>query len=157
MNTRTDTHLAAYLATHDEPCPVCSYNLRGIAQPTCPECAAELRLTVASAQTRTGPWLLAVIAAALALGFDAVVTVILGIGNTIAFVNQGTLTRSSATLFGLFVGFTVVSAVVMAVLLRRRREWVRLSLRRQWALGWGVFAAIGLAHVGFAVLLISVL
>ena len=51
--------LLVWLEARDAPCPVCGYNLRGVASARCPECAAPLRLEVGSVQTRTGPWLLA--------------------------------------------------------------------------------------------------
>ncbi len=38
--------LRAFLAEHDEPCPMCRYNLRGIAGGVCPECGEGLRLAV---------------------------------------------------------------------------------------------------------------
>ena len=34
--------LKAYLADRDVPCPGCGYNLRGVAEPVCPECGIPL-------------------------------------------------------------------------------------------------------------------
>ena len=34
--------LKAYLAERDAPCPGCGYNLRGVAEPVCPECGIPL-------------------------------------------------------------------------------------------------------------------
>lgn len=34
----------AYLAERDAHCPGCGYNLRGVREPVCPECAGELSL-----------------------------------------------------------------------------------------------------------------
>lgn len=36
--------LAAYLATHDAPCPECGYNLRALGTDVCPECGHLLTL-----------------------------------------------------------------------------------------------------------------
>ncbi len=38
------TELAVYLAERDVPCPGCGYNLRGLTEATCPECAQQLHL-----------------------------------------------------------------------------------------------------------------
>ncbi|MHC5023077.1 MAG: hypothetical protein ACYTGG_04090 [Planctomycetota bacterium] len=38
--------LQAFLASHDAACPVCSYNLRGVAGSKCPECGHGLALAV---------------------------------------------------------------------------------------------------------------
>lgn len=40
--------LEAYLAEHAIDCPVCGYGLHRLTEPRCPECAAELSLTVAA-------------------------------------------------------------------------------------------------------------
>lgn len=39
-----------FLATRDEPCPACNYNLRGIAADTCPECGSRLEMTLRRVQ-----------------------------------------------------------------------------------------------------------
>jgi hypothetical protein len=36
--------LRAHLRTHDDPCPKCRYNLRGVIAPVCPECGSPLQL-----------------------------------------------------------------------------------------------------------------
>jgi hypothetical protein len=46
--------LRDYLAAHDEPCPHCGYNLRGVEDPRCPECGQALRLAVQGAKARSG-------------------------------------------------------------------------------------------------------
>lgn len=45
--TPNDPLVAGYLASRDEPCPRCGYNLRGVAGGACPECGRELLLELA--------------------------------------------------------------------------------------------------------------
>lgn len=50
--------VSAFLAASDTPCPGCGYNLRGIGEPTCPECGQAIELTLARpAQGRGYLWL----------------------------------------------------------------------------------------------------
>ena len=44
--------LESYLATHDEPCPKCGYNLRGLRGGTCPECGTRIDLDTILAPLR---------------------------------------------------------------------------------------------------------
>ncbi len=39
--------IRSYLADRDFPCPGCTYNLRGVEQPVCPECGRAIELTIA--------------------------------------------------------------------------------------------------------------
>ena len=48
--------LLEYLAGHDVPCPLCGYNLRGLAAPRCPECGREVRFTVTLAEPYLRAW-----------------------------------------------------------------------------------------------------
>lgn len=41
------------MAEQDVPCPGCGYNLRGVAQDTCPECGATLHLTVTAGKPQS--------------------------------------------------------------------------------------------------------
>ncbi len=38
--------IRSFLADRDFPCPGCSYNLRGVEQPLCPECGRAIELTI---------------------------------------------------------------------------------------------------------------
>ena len=46
--------LRTFLAEHDEPCPACGYNLRGLRGEACPECGETLRLMVGMVEPRVG-------------------------------------------------------------------------------------------------------
>lgn len=57
MTEETDTRaemLRAFLAEHDEPCPGCGYNLRGLIGERCPECGEGLRIAVSRVVGRPG-------------------------------------------------------------------------------------------------------
>lgn len=149
--------LLAHLAAHDAECPVCGYQLRGVAAPVCPECAAPLRLTVASDHTKPGPWLVALIACALALGFDAVVFLLLLVGVVASLVARGVPDPQALVIAALFGSFALASGVALAVVLRRRRAWALWRRRSQWVIGWATFFGVGLVHVGFAVLVVALL
>lgn len=149
--------LLAHLADHDAECPVCGYGLRGIAAPVCPECAAPLHLTVASDRTGLGPWLVAVIACALALGFDAVAMMLIAVGGTAAYLSTGVLPLQPVVMGGFFGAFALASGIALGIVIRSRRSWARRPRRSQWVTGWAIFGGVGLAHVGFAVLLIATL
>jgi hypothetical protein len=148
----TPSLLVAYLADRDAPCPVCSYNLRGLADaagsaPVCPECASELHLEVGSENLRLGAWLLAVISLALALGFDGVVTILL----TIVLIVAGRPPSPAEfqiviTVLSCFVLLAGAAGGGIALLVRRRRGWLRMPPKRQWQVGAAVFLFTGLSH-----------
>lgn len=134
--------LIAWLERHDEPCPVCRYQLRGLTEPRCPECAADLTLGVASPGAIVGPLLLAMAACALAVGFDFVqITVLLIIS---AFGGLGTELR---TLLAILLALGIPSAVLGYVIARKRVWWMKQRPKRQWRLAWILFFTIGLTHL----------
>ena len=161
-----DAALAAWLAVRDEPCPVCAHNLRGVPGPVCPECGAPLRLSVGSENNRQGPWLLALGAFVLALGFDAVTTLLMSIpvavylGMTVVIGQQPG--PGPGIGFFMVVGMMLTLSVAMAsaayVFIKRANGWKRMDRRRQWWAAWGLFVGVGAAHVvagAVAVLLIT--
>src|SRR6267154_1944148 len=52
-----EEQLRLYLAEHDEPCPGCAYNLRGLTGTRCPECNQELAMRVGLAKPRHGAFI----------------------------------------------------------------------------------------------------
>ena len=79
--------LREFLAEHDEPCPACGYNLRGLTGIRCPECEQELMLRVAMVERDLVSFVLAAIGlsacgvlAAFLLGAVIVLTVWSGDG-----------------------------------------------------------------------------
>ncbi len=76
MTGETDTRkemLRAFLAEHDEPCPGCGYNLRGLSEATCPECGEELLLRVGMVGPRMKLYLTGLIGLAFGFGFDSII------------------------------------------------------------------------------------
>jgi hypothetical protein len=141
-----DQSLVTFLASREAPCPVCGYNLRGLARAACPECGAALRLQVGSENLALGPWFLAAVSFALGLGFDGVIGLLLAIG-LIANPppSPGVLTEAIWIVSG-FVGGAGMCAGGIALLLKRRRAWLMMARRRQWTWAWAIFAGVGAAH-----------
>ncbi len=71
--TDHDTFLRSYLADRDEECPMCSYNLRGLTGPMCPECGEALRMRVSLCEPKLGLYLATVIGCAVGVGFSGIV------------------------------------------------------------------------------------
>lgn len=146
--TEPPDFLARFLEGHEAPCPVCGYNLRGVALPHCPECQAPITLTVGSEHARPGPWLLAMLGFAMGLGFDAVVALLL----TVPLVATRAQTPAVA-LFGFMLALAAVSALGLWVLLRGRRAFQSRPQAQQWRRAWLCFAGVFFFHLGAGVML----
>lgn len=134
--------LSAWLANHDEACPVCAYALNGVASACCPECGSEIRLGVRAPNAIAGPWVLALIGFALAVGFDAVTAMLMGMP-LVATAGEDPIV--------VFVWITLASLGLVSVaglvwVLMRRRWWMRLAPGRQWKLAWALFLGVGFLH-----------
>lgn len=153
--------LLSWLGANDAACPVCSYNLRGLKEPKCPECAAPLHLAVGSSHFLTGPWILALVSLSLALGFDGVVVTLMSIAGTASLLLEGTPTTSDLWHFGMLYGgfVTLLAACGCAVLflLRRRKAWLAQAPRRQWRVAAAVFVGVFLLHLTFAGMVVIVM
>lgn len=57
-----------FIATNEVPCPSCNYNLHGLTGGRCPECGQVLELTVGLQKPLIGPWVMTLVAVALAAG-----------------------------------------------------------------------------------------
>jgi len=69
--SREQELLLEFLRDHDAACPVCSYNVRALTRPVCPECKQELMLAVGVKRLRLG-WLLVAVAPGFFSGIAAV-------------------------------------------------------------------------------------
>lgn len=137
--------LAAWLQEHDESCPNCGYTLRGLTSEICPECCALLRLTVGASERRLGPWMTAIIGAALGLGFDATASILLA---SILFIGPAPplSTWQPYALLGALAILALACLFALILLLRARRRFARLPASAQWrrALLW--FVTVGASH-----------
>ncbi len=60
--------LVGYLAERDVPCPLCSYNLRGLRAESCPECNHRLTLRVGLVEMAQGAYIATLIALSIGTG-----------------------------------------------------------------------------------------
>ncbi len=140
----TGDFLRGYLSGRDVPCPVCRYNLRGCGGATCPECGARLDLRVGSIDLRLGPWLLCVLALALPMGFSGIcgVAALIGWRNSIAWGG-----RDWFILGGLWA-VTVLYAIALAMVARRRASFLRRTRGAQWTRALLLAAASAVVQFG---------
>ena len=145
--------LKAYLETNDAPCPVCGYNLRGVELAVCPECNAPIELVVGSQQDRLGAWLFAMLAFAMALGFD----VVIGSMMVLSVIMTSGEDASAIFLMISLVTLALTSVGMLWVLVVRKRDWTRMARQNQWKIAWGIFFGVFFAHlsVGVGLFLIS--
>ncbi|MEL6396363.1 MAG: hypothetical protein AAFQ71_10230 [Planctomycetota bacterium] len=137
--------LAGWLADHDEPCPNCGYGLRGVPEPVCPECSAPIRLGVVAPHMRFGPWAVAMLGPALALGFDGVIVLL----TTWQLIITGGLPTEVEPLYWGLVALGGLCLLGIALLISRRARWMALDPGRQWRIGWSIFVGVGVVHAAF--------
>jgi hypothetical protein len=137
--------LISFVAARDVSCPVCAYNLRGLEAPVCPECAAPLHLQVGSDNLRLGPWFLAVVSLALALGFDGVVSLMVIIA-MIRFAPTRGQAWPPILLLLFLVPLGTVSAVGLWQMFARRMQWTRMPRPRQKVRAALIFVVTGVVH-----------
>ena len=122
--------LEVYLDRHDVACPVCGYGLRGLAAGRCPECAAELSLTVAAHKNG------AVRVAAEPTGLEAAARSALRATRTTIAASRDTFARHHATSAaldafaqtGLVVGIVLHGAAAVWCLAAPRPATIALAL-----------------------------
>lgn len=127
-----ESHLRAFLADRDLPCPVCRYNLRGLASTSCPECGAQLDLRVGSIDLKLAPWLLCVLATALPTGFNGILSTI----GTIGAISSASWSSQDWLGLAAFIGLTVVFGSAVAIVVRRRSRFLRKTTAAQWRRAW---------------------
>jgi hypothetical protein len=152
--------LADFLSRHDERCPVCAYNLRGLTQNVCPECSAPLALGVVSPNSAPWAWAAALIGFALAAGFDLVSTLLLSAFVIEEMVRLGPppgIPEELVLLFATMILLGGGSVIGMSIMLTQRNPWQRRSVRRQWKLAIALIVGTGGIHLAAGVVLFAVL
>ncbi len=107
--------LVEFLSDADAPCPGCGYNLRGLTSARCPECNEALELKVTLAEPGLAGFLSALVPAACALGFSA----ILFLWGSVAGAPRGDLSRIGLA--------ALVMGAVTGALIGGRRRFSRLG------------------------------
>jgi len=137
--------LIEYLADRDMACPGCGYNLRGLKEPRCPECGADLQLRVSLAEPKLGVFIAILVALSTGFGFNLF---LLGWGMwAMSFRGfPGLRDLWSVACFSAFLGAAVV------VLLRNRR-WLRERepLAQAALIAISVLLSIGSVFVFFSI------
>lgn len=136
--------LLAWLAVHDEACPVCGYQLRALVRDLCPECGQKLTLGVRAPEHRLAAWVVAMLSFALGLGFDGVVVVLM----VWRIIVTGSWVLPSPV-GALLVGLSVLGAACGAGILLLwfgRRWWFCRSRPVQIALTAVIFLGTGFVH-----------
>jgi hypothetical protein len=117
--------LVAFLRERDVACPLCRYNLRGLASARCPECGRELRLSVGLLEPRQGAWLMAQISVAAGAGIG-----LLAIGSIMMHGWPQVAQRQA--LFNLAFTWYLGSIPLAAAAFALRRRYLQLAPARQW-------------------------
>ena len=141
--------LDEFLAATDAECDACGHGLQGVNSARCPECGRGLRLTVKAKDYSMAPWLVAVVAMALAAGFDGVMAVVM----TTAYVLSNVLPSqkvppANPVLFidGAFAAAAAVELGLIVLLARHRHAWARSEVSTQWRRSAMIAAALFVVH-----------
>lgn len=128
---QADALLAAYLAGHDATCPVCAYNLRGLAASTCPECGVAIELGIHCSEARLREWIFGLVGWCLGGGTAAFFIIMF----LAAWIRSGDLPRQLEPLWAIGGGL-VIGATGLTLWVRCLAPFRKLSLnrRRLWAL-----------------------
>ena len=130
--------LEELLEGHDEPCPACGYNLRGLRTGACPECDSALELRVGLVHPRQAAFITGLVGASMGLGLSALLVLYAGL-LVLRFGVPG------APDLWVFVGYNGAAGLVQgAAVLAWIKAQKRLRLAGpafRWSLaaaGWGI-------------------
>ncbi len=138
--------LLRFLQGRDHACPKCSYNLRNLTRPVCPECGEELKLTVGRRKINDALFILT-LAPCIFSGICAIL-----LSGVIAFHHYANVGSPPIWIWGVD-GFGLLSGLAGLLLFVKRRAFMKLDRGVQlfWALlAWGIHVAV------FVVLVVSV-
>ena len=123
-----EQYLVHFLHEHESECPRCKYNLRKLTSHYCPECGAELHLTVGTVEPYLRAWL------------TLVVNLCVGAGLGIVWIIVLLIEREPYHEFRVTIVCGVLCIPAACVAVFGRRRFVRINPKVQW-----VFAACGMA------------
>lgn len=138
--TPREQYLITYLREHEDNCPLCGYNLRGLTRPVCPECGRGIVLTVGLQDTFSYAWAVALIGQALSGGMGAFLLMMYCLGEGPPMHRPAE--RYACTMF-------LLALPVTGILLLVRRRFYRLPVGVQrllalisWLLSASAFGAL---------------
>ncbi|MGA2443454.1 MAG: hypothetical protein ABSH08_21080 [Tepidisphaeraceae bacterium] len=135
-----DEELIAWLRDRDAFCPLCQYNVRGLASPRCPECGQKLRLTVALVDPYLKAWIALMVAVCAGAG--------IGMLFLYALAREGWPRGGDEYAADAAILLQILMIPTAAVVLFSRRRFQRLSRQAQW-----LIAAIGIVLVSLSYVL----
>ena len=131
-----DARLRDHLAGHDELCPMCEYNLRGLTGTVCPECGEALRLRVSLSEPKMAAYLCGLIGLSVGVGFSVIILMFGVVGTLLYGSGGGFFDWMLVALVSQFVieGLAMWLWLVRRSWIRRRSRGQRLALV---AAAWG--------------------
>lgn len=113
--------LIEHLRERDIACPLCSYNLRNLASPICPECGQPLELRVGATNLRLGAWITCVASTVFTIGIG---------GFLVMLVLRWGMPPS--TMWALvLLGAALANLLVLTSLVTGRTKFLQMPLDRQ--------------------------
>jgi hypothetical protein len=133
---RNGMDIVTWLRDHDEICPACEYQLRGVPEAVCPECGSELRLGVRAISLRMRWWIATIVVFAMAAGFNSVIATTMIVVSIVRGLPPVSVRGVMAVIFAGFVLGAGVCGAMLIWTVRRRARWLGMSREKQriWAL-----------------------
>jgi hypothetical protein len=134
--------LIDWLRDRDVPCPLCSYNLRGLMTPRCPECGQPLQLTVSLAEPYLKAWITTAAAACIGAGGGLFLLCIV--------IGEKRWPRELSAVCQLSLVMFVAMVPLGPLTLIFRRRFLRLAISAQWFVAMSMVGVCALATILFA-------
>ena len=144
--------ITEFLALNDSACDACGHGLRGVTLSNCPECGRTLRLAVRAQEHTLAPWVSAMLALALAAGFDGILSIT--IAGAIVYHWNNPPPGFVFVMAGAFAAAGGILLAAIGLIARRRRVWWKENSRRQWSWAAGLALVVFLVHAAAGVWLL---
>jgi len=118
--------LIAFLAQRDATCPACRYNLRGLANPVCPECGNTLKLAVGLVDGVSRRWIASLVLALIPAGVGLPMTVVLLLGFTQGLQLRDLIEEPEGIVFLfslIYLNVCLVGSIALIKIRRRFQTW----------------------------------